>query len=276
MSASERRALAPGIGVRAWRHFFAKFDLASRTSLHEGARVRDGRPEPIRPARPATSEELALLDGALHPDRPALEVFTTPALLRSHFEALDPDELPGGAAKGPSRAWSGFAQDVAGFLAHVQAPLAPPWALSVDVRDPEQAPALFGGGAGGSLLQSVPAHVASGTAPGAAAAHVNLGEVPSALVFWNVPLPGMASMLRTEGLDVPQDPRAIVARFAERFPACPVVRLALAPGEGVFVPFLLCAHDVDAAGAADLVVTLTAHPGIQSPGSRTPFPDRPA
>ena len=59
----------------------------------------------------------------------------------------------------------------------------------------------------------------------------------------------------------PPDIHAMVIRFVKRFGACPVTRLELAPGEGVFVPASLVAHDLDARGASDLVVTVVALPG---------------
>ena len=48
--------------------------------------------------------------------------------------------------------------------------------------------------------------------------------------------------------------------YAERFPRCPLVRLALAPGEGVFVPLVGIAHDLVPAQDADLDVVLSVLP----------------
>ena len=245
--------LAPGLGVRAWRHYFGTFDRAAHLSLHPGARVGPRGLE-VEPARPLTPEEAVLLDGAAHSEDPALEVFTTPTLLREHFAALDPDEIPAPGA-GPSRAWTGFGADVARFLTHVDAPLTKPYGLLLDVRDPEEPPGLLAGGSCRALLLRLP------TESPQTAAHVNVGDVPAPLVFWNVPLPGMAELLQREGSPPPPDPPGLVRAFVQRFPRCPAVRLVLQPGEGVFVPFPYVAHDFEAQGAADLVVTLTVAPG---------------
>lgn len=256
MNAAAPARLAPGFGVRAWRHYFGRFDPAARLRLHPGARATARGIEVLGPPRPATPEELALLDGLPRGERPALEVFTTPALLRDHFGALDPDEIPA-PGEPPSPRWLAFGADVAAFLAHVQAPLATPYGLLLDVRDPEQPPPLLAGGSCRTLLLRPP----EGAEAAGRAAHVNLGDVPAPLVFWNVPLPEMLAMLRGEGVEPPPDPPALVTRFVERFPGCPPVRLLLAPGEGVFVPYPWLAHDFDASGADDLVVTLTVVPG---------------
>jgi hypothetical protein len=262
---ADAAVLAPGLVVRPWLHFFARFDLASRVSLHPGSRLRGKGVEPKRPPRAADAGELALLDGVAHSERPGVAVFTAPALLREHFEALDPDELPAPGTPRPSKAWLAFAEDVAAYLTHLQAPLRAPYGLSLDVRDPEDPPPLLTLGSCRALLQR-------SDGPGeptafSAAAHLNLGEVPAALVFWNVPIPQMAAMLASEGGPPPPDAPGLVLRFADRFPLCPLVRLTLAPGEGAFVPYLLLAHDIDASGASDLVVTLTAHPGPAGAGS---------
>jgi hypothetical protein len=256
-----RPTLAPGLGVRAWRHHFGAFDLAAHVTLHPGARVRGKGVDPVRPARAPTPEEVALLDAAAAADRPAVEVFTTPEILRERFEAIDPDELPPHAPGASSERWTAFAEEVREFFAYVQAPLSPPYRIALDVRDPDAPPPLLSAGSCRTLLLDVLALADRPDAESLVAAHVNLGAVPAGLVFWNVPLPAMVARLRSLGAAAPPDGAALALEFARRHPACPLVRLALAPGEGALVPALLVAHDVDAAGAADLVVTVSALPG---------------
>lgn len=258
-------ALAPGGPVvRPWHHHLGAFDLAQRVRLHPGVDRTGGALSPHRPARALTADEQALLDGRAPgaAGRPALEVFSTPALLGEHFWSLDPDELPGGAEGAQtSEAWQGFAQDVRGFLDHVRAPVARSSAMLLTVRDPAAPPALFSAGPGRALLER-DAGGAVAEAPGFAI-HLNLGAGDSSLIVWSVPLVGMAALLAREGVgsSPPPDALTLVQRFALRFPACPLLRLTLLPGEGVLVPLVGLAHDFDAAGATDLDVTLSVVPG---------------
>jgi hypothetical protein len=253
--------LAPGVGVRPWRHHFAPWDLAAHVSLHDGVRQERGRLVPAGPARPATAEECALLDAAAAAQAPALEVFTTPDLLRDHFWSLDPDELPGGAAgTEPSKAWLGFAGDVREFLKQVRAPLTPAHALVLTVREAGSGE-LWTEGPGRTLLERDRGDGSVAVEAQMFAAHVNLGDEPTSAVFFNVPLAGMAALLKAEGATVPpRDGLALVKAFTERFPRCPLVRLALAPGEGVFVPLVGIAHDLVPAQGADLDVVLSVLP----------------
>lgn len=261
--------LFPGIGIRPWRHLFTRFDAGARVSIHPGARRVDRGIEPVRPARPPTRDELETLDGARHPDRPAIDVFSTPALLRELFADLDPDELPGTSAGGgprgptpvPSPGWSRFADDVARFFAHVRAPLVPPYRLSIDVRDPSLPTPLLATGSCRDVLEDEAAEDPSTDVP--FAAHVNLGDGPIDLVWWTVPVFAMRALLEKNGLGAPPGARDVADRFVQRYPRCPAVRLSLPPGEGVFVPVARVVHDVDPVGSADLAITLTARPGAQ-------------
>src|SRR5262249_9218667 len=118
---------------------------------------------------------------------------------------------------------------------------------------------LFAAGPCRTALDSL-APTATARPSGPVAAHVNLGDVASALVFWNVPIPAMATLLERDGMPAPSDAFGLLRSFAERCPGCPIVRWARPPGEGVFVP-LLVAHDVASSGGDDLVVTLSVLPG---------------
>jgi hypothetical protein len=246
--------LAPGVRVRPWRHFLAELDLPRRLSLHEGARrVGDGV-EPRRPDRPLAPAEVELLDGTRAAEEPGLLLFTTPLLLRERFAALDPDEIPQAGDAAPSPAWEGFSREASLVLERLKLPLRRPWSLLLDVRDPAAPPPLLAGGAALRALRPV---------PGVAepwAAHVNLSDVPVAWVWWNLPLPAMARLLAERGEGPPPDLPGLVRLFVERYPSFPLVRLVLAPGEGLLVPVPVVAHDVDANGATDLVVTLSALP----------------
>ena len=260
MSISEGRstALAPGVRVRPWRHHLAAWDLAARTALHAGVAATAGRLLPSGPARPAAPEELALLDGAAQPSDPALEVFTSPALLRQHFWSLDPDELPAGGGTAPSAAWQGFAEEVRAFLKVARVPLPGDHALLLAVRDPAAERGLWEDGPGRALLQAGPREgPRGGELP--RAVWLNLSDVPTALVFFNVPVGAMAGLLGREpqpGTDAP----ALVRDFAAKFPRCPLVRLTLQPGDGVLIPLLGLAVDGDPRGAADLDVSLVVLP----------------
>jgi len=261
--------LAPGLRVRPWRHFLAPFDLGARISLHAGLTSHAGRLRPTGLPRPCRPEELALLDGGLADKAPgpAIEVFTSPAGLREHFWSLDPDELPGGPERAGSPHWEGFAQDVHAFLDHVRAPVARQQALILTGLDPAEPPGLWEAGPGRTLLERDRGGL-EGSSPADAqaplsVAHINLGDEPLALVFLNVPLVGLAGLLRAEGGPplVAANGLELVRAFAERFPRCPLVRLALLPGDGVLVPQRGVAYDLDPAGATDLVLALSVLPG---------------
>lgn len=265
MSSPTGRLGPGGPVVRASPHHLGVFDLSARVRIVPGSEVGPTGVRPVGPARPAMPEELAQLD-AQSPTaggRPALEVFTTPALLREHFEALDPDELPGPGETTSSPRWASFAADVRDFLQHIRLPVAAVSALLLTVRDPDHPPALFAPGVGRTLL-----HRDSGSGPASArdqaagVAHLNLGATPSHLTVFSVPLAGMAALLARESTDVaPSDALALVTHFAQRFPGCPLVALTLEPGDGVFVPLGALAYDFDASGATDLDITLSVVPG---------------
>lgn len=262
--------LAPGLSVRPWRHFFGSFTLAERLALHAGLRVgAQGRLEPDGAPRAATPAELSLLDArGLAPEAPALEVLTTPALLREHFWALDPAELPGaqppGAATGgpgPSSRWEAFAEDVRRFVAHVRAPVTQAHALLLTVLDPSEPPGLFEAGPGRTLLERD--HGAPQPSD-ARVLHMNLSDGPLGLVFVNLPLAGMAALLTAQLVEraqprgvAPADGRALVRHFAAACPRYPLARLTLAPGEGLLLPGAGVALDVDPRGADDLAVLLS-------------------
>lgn len=248
--------LAPGLGVRPWRHFLGRFDPAERLRLHTGlARGRGGRLEPAGPALPADAAALACLDArALPSEAPALDVLSTPRLLREHFWALDPDELPG-AASGASPRWQGFAEEVRRFVAHVRAPVASARALLLTVLDPAEPPGLFETGAPRTLLDR--ASVEGGATH---ALHINLADEPAGLVFLNLPLAGVAALLAAaeQGRGgPPASAHALLERFAAACPRYPLVRLTLAPGDGVLVPASGLALDLDPRGSPDLAVLLT-------------------
>jgi len=256
--------MAPGLTIRPWRHFFGTFRLADRLLVHRSLRVVShgvvlaGHGDTARP------EEVALLDGAVHPDRPAIDVFTTPRSLRARFAALDADALPGGVGAGidsPSAEWTGFSTEVASFFAHVRAPLGAPFRLMLEARDPSAALPLWSSGSCREVMDAASAPRAGAADGPAAAAHVNLGDEPLALLLWNQPVPAMASLLAHAGESAPEKASDVALRFVERFPACPVPRLTLLPGDGVFVPVGLVAHEMNPFEADELAVLLTAIPG---------------
>jgi hypothetical protein len=88
-------------------------------------------------------------------------------------------------------------------------------------------------------------------------------------VFFNLPLGAMVRLL-SEGAEratPPTDGLAVLKAFVARFPRCPLVRLALQPGDGVLIPLLGLAVDGDPRGAADLVVSLAVLPGPGAAGA---------
>lgn len=249
------------IGVRPWRHYFGSFDLGARLGTYAGARVRGAGIDVARPAVPVVPGEFARLDASSRADSPAIEVFTTPALLRETFEALDPDRLPGPGSDSASGDWRAFAAEVSAFFAHVRAPLATPYRLMLDVRDPDVEVPLFAGGPSRALLGEALGGAQREPTARSIAAYVNLGSTVTAYAFASVAMPEMALRLAKCGAEPPPNLPALVLEFVRRFEDAPWLRLELAPGEGVFVPAAVVALDVDPRGAADLVVSLVALPG---------------
>jgi hypothetical protein len=249
----------PGVRIGASAHYFGAFDLASRSTVHPGTVGHEAGLDLVRPARPPTSVELELLDAVGDSAAPALRVFTVPAILREPFSTLDPDELPGAAGAPPSSAWRAFADEFSGFLSHARVPLPSPHRLVLHVADPSAPWRLLGPGPGLAALDAEPPGSATPAAP--VAVHANLGECACAAVFSPVPLPAMAARLHAAGAPDPGGLAALATAYAARHPRSVWVRIALAPGEGVFAPLGFAVLDVDPVGAADLVVTLSAVPG---------------
>lgn len=108
---------------------------------------------------------------------------------------------------------------------------------------------------------------AAGARPGAASGGdslrrtlglVNLGDEASFVVLLPLPPSTLAARLAAQGEPSPRDlpPDALTARFFQRFPREPVLRLRLDPGEGLWLSPFGVVHDGFTRGKRDLDVML--------------------
>jgi hypothetical protein len=157
-----------------------------------------------------------------------------------------------------------FARAVADFAQFKGVPLPPQCAFEVTLTPPAGRPSSTDMGAieappRGPVLQFPRA---PGVSPASAPviARVNLGDERTSLIFLNLRPSRIAEMLegrdRSEESAIPVEEGDPLCSFLEHFPAYPLVRLFLEPGEGIWLPHADVIYDDDRSGKPDIDVWL--------------------
>jgi len=150
-----------------------------------------------------------------------------------------------------------FARAFAEFAQFKRVPLPPRCAFEVTLTSPEQAVANPSSAASDCASAWI---AETGAASSPVVARVNLGDEQTALIFLNLGRARMLEMLHgkrtVDGATIAASPAELVRDFLWEFPAYPLVRLALNPGEAVWLPSADVNHGPDRSGKTDLDVWL--------------------
>ena len=218
-----------------------------RLRINGGVEAPDGYFFPRADWRVPAPEELALLtgdDGApAAPDglrREALSLFRLPEHLRRRWWDLAARQDNPAAIE--VAAFQSFLRDVVAFCRFKGLPLLPTCAFDVVVTAPGRASTRVDTAAGclAGLAFDLPPTCSVPPAEGTPRplGAVNLGDEATSLVFLNLPAARLQDRLRT----APGAPGAcptlgeLAQRFLTSFPAYPLVRVLLRPGDGYWLP----------------------------------------
>jgi hypothetical protein len=238
--------LEPGIALTVAPHFHLPGAWSDRLWVNSGVEARDQYFFPRADWRPPAREELVLLtnDGTpAAPDglwREALSLFHVPEhLRRSWWELAARQGSPAGV---DAEGFQAFLRGVVDFCRFKGLPLLPMCAFDVVVNAPERASTRVDAAAGclAGLAFDLPptcsVPLAEGTPRPLGA--VNLGDEATSLVLLNLPAARIQDRLRT----TPSTPGVcptlgeLAQRFLTSFPAYPLVRVLLRPGDGYWLP----------------------------------------
>lgn len=247
--------LRPGFHLGVAPRFHVSRHWSSRFEVNSGLERDAAGWFPRRDWRCATADEVAALvedePGGAEPAprRDGGLLFNVPRhLVDLWWKAAD--EIEAGAAGGG--AYERFVDDVVAFLGFKQMPLPQSCAFDVRVSRPGQRSTRLD--AGGAVLHGLGFDAFDGAPARRTVAWVNLGEEDSRFVYLNLPAASMSALIGQGGSSAGGD---LLRRFATTRPSYPLVRLRLAPGEGLWFPDAPIVHDGDTQGKLDLDVVLT-------------------
>jgi hypothetical protein len=238
--------LEPGFALTVAPRFHLPGAWPDRLRVNSGVEARDGHFFPRADWRPPAPEEVALLTGEGAPAaadrfRPeALSLFHVPGHLRRRWWDLAARQgNPGGI---DAEGFQAFLRAVVEFCRFKGLPLLPACAFDVVVTAPGRESTRVDGaagclaGLGFDLPPTCPVPPAEETPRPLGA--VNLGDEATSLVLLNLPAarlqdrlgtaPGAAGVCPTLG--------ELARRFLTSFPAYPLVRVLLRPGDGYWLP----------------------------------------
>jgi hypothetical protein len=231
--------LQPGLRVANAPHFHNARTWADRLRLNSGVAIGADRVVPLEDWRPPSPDELPLLTAADGDPAAALALFSIPDHLHARWWSLaatEPDSAEAGQA-----AFQAFAREILDFLHFKQLPLPPACVLEVVLQAPGQPSTRP---QTGGLTAELPR-------PGVLGG-INLGDEESAVVFLNL---GAAQLAAPGGLG-PNRLGELARTFWTGCSDYPVTRLALAPGEGFWLPHGPLVMDGDTRGRTDVDVLL--------------------
>jgi hypothetical protein len=234
--------LEPGLAVTVAPRFHLPGAWPERLRVNSGVEARDGRFFPRGDWRPPAPEELALLaggDGApASADgfrAEALSLFHVPEHLRRRWWDLAARQAnPAGI---DAAEFEAFLRAVVDFCRFKGLPLPRTCAFDVVVTAPGRASTRVDAAAGCLAGLAFDLPPTEGTAPRPLGA-VNLGDEATSLVFLNLPAARLQDKLHAapgSPGDYPT-PGELARRFLSSFPAYPLVRVLLAPGDGYWLP----------------------------------------
>jgi hypothetical protein len=239
--------LEPGFALTVAPRFHLPGAWPDRLRVNSGVEARDGHFFPRADWRLPAPEELALLtdDGTTAaPDgfrREALSLFHVPGHLRRRWWDLAARQ--GNPTGIDAEAFQAFLRGVVEFCRFKGLPLLPTCAFDVVVTAPGRASTRVDGAAGClaglefDLPPTCPVPPAEGTTPRPLGA-VNLGDEATSLVLLNLPAARLQDRLRTAqgAAGVCPTLGELGLRFLTSFPAYPLVRVLLRPGDGYWLP----------------------------------------
>jgi hypothetical protein len=239
--------LEPGFVLTVAPRFHLPGAWPDRLRVNSGVEPRDGRFFPRADWRLPAPEELALLttDGApAVPDgfrRQALSLFHIPEHLRRRWWDLAARQ--GDPAGIDAEAFQAFLRDVVAFCRFKGLPLLPACAFDVVVTAPGRvstrvdAAAGCLAGLGFDLPPTCAVPATEGAIPRPLGA-VNLGDEVTSLVLLNLPAARLLDRLGIGEGAAGACPTLgeLARRFLTSFPAYPLVRVLLRPGDGYWLP----------------------------------------
>ncbi len=243
--------LQPGIRVVSALRFHNPLAWIDRLRLNSGVEIDAGRTWPRSDWRLPSPDEVALLVAADADSGAALALFNLPLRLHAQWWELAAPE-PAGAAQSAT-AFQGFAREILDYLQFKQLPLPPACTLEVLATTPGQPTTRPNGGG----LTAVPPF--DGWVGG-----INLADEEAGLVFLNLgdaQLPGSGTV------------HARAQLFLSGACDYPLVRIALRPGEGFWLPPAAIVVDGDTRGRQEIDVQLlirSASPLFISPAAVEP------
>jgi hypothetical protein len=272
LSWSERLQLNGGV-TRTEAGFIAESTWHTATDSELSVLVAGETTKPLAPAakdsaaarlpsvasKTATSEDRGPSGESWRHD---LCVFAIPDHLRAvwwELAAKQVETLPAGL-----EGLEPFARAVADFAQFKGVPLPPQCAFEVTLTPPVDAATstntstITAGGRGALLRLSRAAD--ADAASSREIARVNLGDERTSLIFLNLRSSRIAEMLADRPRSAESTTRVehgdVVRSFLSHFPAYPLVRLVLEPGEGVWLPDADVIYDDDRSGKSDMDVWL--------------------
>jgi hypothetical protein len=228
--------LEPGIALTVAPRFHLPGTWSDRLWVNSGVEVRDKYVFPRADWRPPEHEELAMLtndDGT--PDAPdgfrreALSLFHVPEhLRRSWWDLAARQDNPAGVN---AEGFQGFLRAVVDFCRFKRLPLLPTCVFDVLVTAPGRASTRVDAAAGclaGLVFDSPPRPLGA----------VNLGNEATSLVLLNLTAARLQDRLHSTPCTSSQwSTLGELARwFLRSFPAYPLVRVLLRPGDGYWLP----------------------------------------
>jgi hypothetical protein len=237
--------LEPGFALTVAPRFHLPGAWADRLRVNSGVEARREHFFPCADWRQPAPEELALLangDGA--PDgfrREALSLFHVPGHLRRRWWDLAARQ--GNPAGIDAEGFGAFLREVADFCRFKGLPLLPACAFDVVVTAPGRASTRVDAAAGClaglafDLPPACPVPPAEGAAPRLLGA-VNLGDEATSLVLLNLPAARLQDRVQSAAGAPGVCPTLgeLARRFLTSFPAYPLVRVLLRPGDGYWLP----------------------------------------
>jgi hypothetical protein len=212
--------LEPGIRLVNAVHFHPARSWAERVRINSGVTIEAGRMTPRDDWRAASAAELALLTASTGDPMEAIALFNIPKRLHDHWWNLEADQDSDAVTK--QAAFREYARELIDYLQFKQLPLPARCTVSAVVHEPSLASTKPN--AGGLTADPASTDMLAG---------INLSDEESALVFVNL--------------------------AAVHLSACsdyPVIRVALQPGEGFWLPRFAIAYDGDTRGRSEIDVQL--------------------
>lgn len=233
--------LEPGIRIGNARHFHTAGSWTDRLRVNSGVMIDANRFWPREDWRPLSAEELPLLTTLEADSEGSLQLFNIPQSLHARWW-----EVAAAQASTPGQegvAFRKFAGEMLEYLRFKRLPLPEACAFEVLVNGPGQPsvrPEL------GGLTAALPSEGMLGG--------VNLGDEEAALILLNLGAPELNQRLT-------RSPSAEsffgqVRAFLEQQPDYPLMRIALSPGEGYWLPAGQLAFDIDTRGRTEVDVQL--------------------